>query len=73
VQHSPDENPAGTESVTRSDTTQTHEEILEYWTRQRMAEAKPRELRLPVEGPRLKQRGADTAEPGGSPAAPDQH
>ncbi|WP_223253167.1 hypothetical protein [Arthrobacter sp. AFG7.2] len=47
---------------------QSHEEILEYWTEQRMAEAKPRELRLPEEGPRLKQRDADTGEPGsGSP------
>lgn len=26
--------------------TQTHEEILEYWTDERMAEAKPRELVL---------------------------
>lgn len=26
--------------------TETHEEILEYWTDERMAEAKPRELVL---------------------------
>jgi hypothetical protein len=30
---------------------QTHEEILEYWTEERMAEAKPREIRLPQPGP----------------------
>lgn len=58
------------ESVTRSDAHQTHEEILEYWTRQRMADAKPRELRLPVEGPRLKQRDADAGAPGGSREEP---
>jgi hypothetical protein len=42
---------------------QTHEEILEYWTDQRMAEARPRELRLPEKGDRPGQEGADTGEP----------
>jgi hypothetical protein len=53
----------GPDPVSRAELNQTHEEILEYWTEQRMAEAKPRELRLPEEGPRLKQGGADTGEP----------
>lgn len=50
---------SGEGSVTHSDVTQSHEEIVEYWTKQRMAEARPREVRLPAEGPRLKQRDAD--------------
>jgi len=50
-----------TGSVSHSESDQTHEEILEYWTKQRMADAKPRELRLPEGGPRLMQRGADPA------------
>jgi hypothetical protein len=47
VQQSPDSGPTGEDPVSRSDVNQTHEEILEYWTEQRMAEAKPREIRLP--------------------------
>lgn len=57
--HPRDASPGG-ESVSRSKLRHTHGEILEYWTKQRLADAKPRELRLPEEGPRLKQRGADT-------------
>ncbi|HAP88938.1 MAG TPA: hypothetical protein DIT15_06245 [Arthrobacter bacterium] len=57
---SPDEE-SGNGSVSHSESDQTHEEILEYWTKQRMADAKPRELRLPEGGPRLMQRGADPA------------
>jgi hypothetical protein len=38
---------SGEDAVSRSDLNQTREEILEYWTKERMAEAKPRELRLP--------------------------
>ena len=54
--------------VSHVDLNQSPDEVLEYWTEERMAEAKPRELRLPEEGPRLKQRGADTGEPeSGSP------
>ncbi|MFC9771591.1 MULTISPECIES: hypothetical protein [unclassified Pseudarthrobacter] len=34
------------EGVAHIEVTQTHEEILEYWTEERMAEAKPRELVL---------------------------
>jgi hypothetical protein len=60
VQQHPRAASPGGESVSHSDLAQTHEEILEYWTVQRMADAKPRELRFPEEGPRLKQRGADT-------------
>ena len=43
----PDEDP-----VSHVDLTQSHEEVLEYWTKQRMAEAKPREIQLPEPGPR---------------------
>jgi hypothetical protein len=42
------------EGVAHIEVTQTHEEILEYWTEERMAEAKPRELVLrpePTEAP----------------------
>ncbi|WP_171058946.1 MULTISPECIES: hypothetical protein [unclassified Arthrobacter] len=41
----------GPDFVSHADLDQTHQEILEYWTAQRMAEAKPRELRLPEPGP----------------------
>jgi hypothetical protein len=60
LRKSPDADPSGADPVTRIEVNQTHEEILEYWTEQRMAEAKPRELRLPEESPRLKQGDADT-------------
>ena len=50
----PDEpQPAGPgRSVSHSESDQTHEEILAYWTPARMADAKPRELRLPEPAPR---------------------
>jgi len=35
------------DAVSHSDISQTPEEILAYWTPERMAEAKPREVRLP--------------------------
>jgi hypothetical protein len=38
----PEEDP-----VSHSDVSQTPEEVLAYWTPERMAEAKPREIRLP--------------------------
>ncbi|MGN7198693.1 hypothetical protein [Arthrobacter sp. SAFR-044] len=38
----PDEDP-----VSHVDLTQSRQEVLEYWTKERMAEAKPREIRLP--------------------------
>ncbi|WP_167536975.1 hypothetical protein [Pseudarthrobacter phenanthrenivorans] len=41
----------GRDSVSSAELNQTHEEILEYWTEQRMAEARPREIRLPEPGP----------------------
>jgi hypothetical protein len=44
----PDEDP-----VSHVDLTQSPEEVLEYWTQERMREAKPREIRLPEPGPRL--------------------
>lgn len=39
--------------VSHSEISQTPEEILAYWTQERMAEAKPREIRLaePAAGP----------------------
>ncbi|WP_411375813.1 hypothetical protein ACLH0K_05470 [Arthrobacter sp. MPF02] len=67
MQQSPSSDSSGQDPVTHSEVHQTREEILEYWTRQRMAEAKPRELRLPAEGSRPDQRGADAGEPGGGP------
>jgi hypothetical protein len=39
------------ESVSHVDLTQSREEVLEYWTEERMAEAKPREIQLPEPGP----------------------
>lgn len=53
---------SGQDAVSHADLDQTHEEILEYWTKERMAEAKPREIRLPGKGPR-KQGDADAGEP----------
>ncbi|MBT2595649.1 hypothetical protein [Arthrobacter sp. ISL-72] len=35
------------DAVSHSDISQAPEEILAYWTPERMAEAKPREVRLP--------------------------
>jgi hypothetical protein len=40
----------GPDPVSHAELNQTHEEILEYWTAERMAQAKPRELRLPEPG-----------------------
>ena len=50
VQQPPKYTPSGQDPVSHADLNQTHEEILEYWTAERMAEAKPRELRLPEPG-----------------------
>lgn len=36
------------EAVSHSDVIQTPEEALAYWTPERMAQAQPREIRLPV-------------------------
>jgi hypothetical protein len=35
------------ETVSESDVSQTPEEVLAYWTPERMARAQPREIRLP--------------------------
>ena len=35
------------ETVSESDVSQTPEEVLAYWTPERMAQAEPREIRLP--------------------------
>jgi len=51
VQQNPKEPNHDEDPVSHVDLTQTHEEVLEYWTKQRMAEAKPREIQLPEPGP----------------------
>jgi hypothetical protein len=48
----------GREGVSHSDVSQAPEEIIAYWTPERMAGAKPREVRLPGPG------GSPDAEPG---------
>jgi hypothetical protein len=63
VQQPPKNGTPGQDPVSHAELNQTHEEILEYWTDQRMAEARPRELRLPEKGDRPGQEGADTGEP----------
>ena len=50
MQQLPKDTQSGQDPVSHADLNQTHEEILEYWTAERMAEAKPRELRLPEPG-----------------------
>ena len=50
MQQPPRDTPSGQEPVSHAELDQTHEEIIEYWTEERMAEAKPRELRLPEPG-----------------------
>ncbi|MBT2565501.1 hypothetical protein J7I84_03135 [Arthrobacter sp. ISL-85] len=42
----------GEDPVSHIDLSQSPEEVLEYWTEERMAEAKPREIQLPKPGPR---------------------
>lgn len=45
--------PSQEDHVSHSEVSQTPEEVLAYWTPERMAEAKPREIRPaePVAGP----------------------
>jgi hypothetical protein len=49
------------EAVSHSDAGQTPEEILAYWTPERMAQARPREIRLPgaESGPEAEGQPAD--------------
>lgn len=68
MQQPPKDTPSGQDPVSHAKLNQTHQEILEYWTEERMAEAKPRELRLPEVGPRPKQGDPDA----GEPESPDQ-
>jgi hypothetical protein len=42
--------PPGEDPVSSSDVSQSPEEILAYWTPERMAEATPREILLPSPG-----------------------
>ena len=44
----PDRTPTHPETVSHSDVTQSPEEILAYWTEQKMAEATPPDLRRPA-------------------------
>lgn len=52
MQQSPSKRQPDDDSVSHVDLTQSREEVLEYWTEERMAEAKPREIRLPKPGSR---------------------
>jgi hypothetical protein len=51
VQQSPKKPNSGQDPVSHADLDQTPEEILEYWTKERMEEARPRELKLPAPEP----------------------
>ena len=51
------------DAVSHSDITQSPEEILAYWTPERMAEAKPREIRLPEPASTPDAAGNDDAGP----------
>ncbi|MEK0155507.1 hypothetical protein [Arthrobacter oryzae] len=42
-----EDGPSGDGAVSHSDISQAPEDIIAYWTPERMAEAKPREVRLP--------------------------
>ncbi|MGX5714438.1 hypothetical protein [Arthrobacter sp. MAHUQ-56] len=48
----PDQGSDSQDDVSHVDLDQSPDEVLEYWTEERMAEAKPREIRLPKPGPR---------------------
>ena len=52
MQQNPRTPDADKDPVSHVDLTQSPEEVLEYWTKERMAEAKPREIRLPKPAPR---------------------
>ena len=52
MQQSPKEPGPDEDPVSHVDLTQSPEEVLEYWTEERMREAKPREIRLPEPAPR---------------------
>lgn len=47
MQQPPKDSGQDQDGVSHVDLTQSREEVLEYWTKERMAEAKPREIRLP--------------------------
>ncbi|KIC66989.1 hypothetical protein AB0284_07620 [Pseudarthrobacter phenanthrenivorans] len=51
MQQPPKEPDSGQDPVSHADLDQTPEEILEYWTKERMDQARPRELKLPAPGP----------------------
>ena len=59
MQQPPREPAAGQDPVSHADLDQTPEEILEYWTKERMEAAQPRELRLPEPGPRPADKNQD--------------
>ncbi|MDQ0802066.1 hypothetical protein [Arthrobacter sp. SLBN-112] len=47
MQQNPREPASDEDPVSHIDLDQSSEEVLEYWTEERMAESKPREIRLP--------------------------
>ncbi|WP_324644519.1 hypothetical protein [Pseudarthrobacter sp. LT1] len=51
MQQSPKAPDPKEDPVSHVDLNQSPEEVLEYWTEERMAAAKPREIQLPEPGP----------------------
>ena len=51
MQRNPKEPAPDQDPVSHVDLDQSSEEVLEYWTEERMAEARPRELKLPEPDP----------------------
>ncbi|MFF1883736.1 hypothetical protein ACFVVC_19935 [Pseudarthrobacter sp. NPDC058196] len=51
MQRNPNEPAPDQDPVSHADLDQSSEEVLDYWTEERMAEARPRELTLPEPGP----------------------
>ena len=51
MQQNPREPASDEDPVSHIDLDQSNEEVLEYWTEERMVEARPRELKLPEPGP----------------------
>ncbi|WP_285320129.1 hypothetical protein [Pseudarthrobacter sp. lyk4-40-TYG-27] len=51
MQRNPKEPAPDQDPVSHIDLEQSSEEVLEYWTEERMAEARPREVKLPEPDP----------------------
>ncbi|UTT70669.1 hypothetical protein NMQ03_05900 [Arthrobacter sp. DNA4] len=56
MQQSPKAPDPKEDPVSHVDLNQSPEEVLEYWTEERMAAAKPREIQLPEPGPRQEEK-----------------